>query len=117
MPGMLPALIWKRIDHPGAEYFHLIRLQDEIRLEGHVVIALAGSPIHVHYIVTCDAQWRTREVAIEEMIGIEERHLHLTVDGPRWLASGVELPDLRGCTEVDLEISPSTNTQIGRENA
>ena len=60
--------------------------------------------------ITCDAKWRTREVTINEMIGSEEKHVHLTVEGLRWFSAGAEAPDLYGCTDVDLEISPATNT-------
>jgi len=40
-----------------------------------------------------------------------QRELHLTVrNGGRWWVEGEEDARLRGCTDVDLELSPSTNT-------
>jgi hypothetical protein len=39
-----------------------------------------------------------------------ERSLELVADGGRWLADGAEIVSLRGCVDVDLEWSPSTNT-------
>ena len=40
-----------------------------------------------------------------------EQSLRLTVDDERrWFADGQELEALRGCVDVDLDISPATNT-------
>jgi len=87
---------------------------------------LAHEPAHVRYRIVCDPAWRTlaAEVSLER-VGVR-RELHMTVrDGGRWWVEGEEDARLRSCTDVDLEISPSTNTipirrlnlTVGQESA
>lgn len=63
-----------------------------------------------HYIVRADAQGRTREVRLRYVGGPD---LHLTADeNARWhdVLRGAPLPDLDGCLDVDIGITPATNT-------
>jgi len=62
------------------------------------------------YRVVCDRQWRVRQAEVE-VIG-DERRLRLTADGHgTWLdADGRRVPALDGAVDIDLSISPFTNT-------
>jgi hypothetical protein len=82
------------------------------RLNGVVLCALDGRPAEVRYVVTVDAQWLTRSCHVV-VIGVEgTRRLHLHRDpGGAWSDDGgAEIRELRGCTDVDLGITPATNT-------
>jgi len=79
-------------------------------LRGIVLIAEGGAPLRIDYRVTCDAGWQTRSVDVEQTYQGERRSLRLTHDGAgQWTADGQPAPDLDGCTDVDLGVSPSTN--------
>jgi hypothetical protein len=111
VPDLIRTLIWQRRDPPGAEYFGLWRDGDGWQLRGTVIVPLDSVPYRIRYGVICDAGWRTRAVHIALRTGAEERALHLTADGEGvWHRSGAPLPDLNGCLDIDLEITPATNT-------
>ena len=111
MHDILRTVLWRRLDCPGAEYCQLRRHPDGWELSGTVLVALDGRPLRAHYQVVCDADWATREVNLETSTGGPTRTLRLTADEERrWWSAGEELLPLRGCVDVDLGVSPSTNT-------
>ena len=118
MTFALPALrtvVWRPFDATGAEHCMLRKLAKGFRLEGHVITTVgspaAAVPLHVHYIVDCDAVWRTRAVSISQLYGTVQTTLRLDVTNQRWwTAEGVELPQLHWLTDVDLGVTPATNT-------
>ena len=80
-------------------------------LHGTVVHALADRPMLAHYRIKCNAAWETQEVAVDLEVAGESRALRLLVDEERrWWSEDRELEEMRGCLDVDLGITPSTNT-------
>jgi hypothetical protein len=76
-------------------------------LEGTVLLPFDDAPAEVRYVVEADARWVTRLARVHA----GGRTLLLENDGAgRWILDGVPRPDLEGCADVDLGISPSTNT-------
>jgi hypothetical protein len=111
VPNLQRTLLWNALYTPGAEYFNLWREDDGWRLEGDVLLSLNGYPAKVHYQVGCNRQWETRTVDIQMQSGATTRTLQLAVDERRrWRIGEDELRRVRGCFDVDLSITPSTNT-------
>jgi hypothetical protein len=76
-----------------------------------VVGVLDDQPFRATYAIGCDAGWRTREARITLESDAGERTLDLATDDQhRWWQGGEEMVDLRGCVDVDLEVTPATNT-------
>lgn len=75
-----------------------------------VVVSVADQPYTVRYRITCDAAWRVRDAEIR-VVG-DERVLQLSADGAgHWFdTAGDDLLDLAGAIDIDLSISPFTNT-------
>jgi hypothetical protein len=64
-----------------------------------------------HCEVYCNTDWLTRRVQVYGTIGKEPIALALTVENRgAWLRSGQELIDLLGRDDVDLAVTPATNT-------
>ncbi|MEM6577721.1 MAG: putative glycolipid-binding domain-containing protein, partial [Pseudomonadota bacterium] len=66
--------------------------------------------IGVYYRVRTDALWRTRDVLLSHGGG---PRVHLVSDGAgNWsdAQSGDDLPALAGCLDVDIGLTPATNT-------
>lgn len=105
-------MLWL-IDHPsltGAELFELEELSAEKRMRGWVVASVEGADCALTYRVTADRRWVTRRVSVELESGVS-RSLEIEHDGKGiWSVDGITRPDLTGCLDVDLGISPSTNT-------
>jgi hypothetical protein len=104
-------VVWHRQQQAGLEYCTLCPYENSWLLDGEVIIVHEDRPLHVRYRIGCSMAWETRAVLISLRSGSSEETLQLTVDTQhRWWNAGTELPDIRGCQDVDLSISPSTNT-------
>lgn len=81
-------------------------------LEGEITAELDGAAIEARYVVEVDSAWRTRRVRIELTSGGATRKLDLRANGGgRWSdADGIWIPALDGCVDVDISLTPSTNT-------
>ncbi len=106
-------VIWT-VAHPsisGAERCLLQQTDSGWRLLGEVVASYDNRPIDVRYDIELDPGWRTRTLLVQVDRLRKPRRLELLreADG-RWNADGSPRADLEGCTDVDLSISPSTNT-------
>lgn len=101
------------ISHPsltGAELFDLEENRHEKVLRGWVVALVEGVGCAVEYKVAADRRWVTRRVDIKLERGLTST-LEIEHDGHGgWSVDGVTRPDLDGCLDVDLGVSPSTNT-------
>ena len=105
------SLIWQRVDAYGLEYFTLSHGEDGWALGGTVVVTFEGRPAEARYEVVCDEQWQTRQALVSLDMGEQRRTLLLVVDEKHhWWIDGQEYPELQGCIDVDLGITPSTNT-------
>jgi uncharacterized protein len=110
---MTSDLIWT-VDHEwvqGAERCRLHADGDGWRLAGLVTAAYDGAPLDVRYLVEVDADWRTRAVSVEMDLLGPTRTLALERDDEQgWSIDGQPAPDLDACVDVDLGVTPSTNT-------
>jgi hypothetical protein len=100
---------WRRLDVDGLERCVLWRAADGWRLSG--VLVLARPCLDLRYEVRCDAAWRTRAVSVVQRSADGEGLLELLVDEQqRWWSAGSELVAVRGSLDVDLQLTPATNT-------
>ena len=104
---------WKRLDQPATEHATLTRSGDGWELVGLVNgrDAAAGEYV-LRYVVRVDDRWVTRTAEIEGTLGASPVRLRLTHDDATgvWTRNGTVVPELEGCTDVDLGFTPSTNT-------
>jgi hypothetical protein len=104
-------VLWRGLYTPGAEYSELWREDAGWHLAGTVVVALDEHPAEVRYAVTCDVSWNTRAVSVGLTPSATEHSLELRIDQQqRWWNGEDELADVRGCVDVDLSVTPATNT-------
>jgi hypothetical protein len=104
-------LIWYSPEEPSNEHFTGGRHGDGQRLQGVVVVPVAGRPAHISYRVDADAGWRTRTVQADIEVAHRPSRLELGGDGQgTWTSNGQPAPELSGCVDVDLGWTPATNT-------
>lgn len=103
--------MWENKDSHSLEYFNLITKENAFVLEGAIVLLLDGSPARITYKIECNKNWKTRNVAIrQERSGIAS-HLALNVSNRQvWKTKGSTIPFATGLHDVDLEVTPATNT-------
>jgi hypothetical protein len=114
MTALTPrALCWRRIlDNGSLEFATAHSSSQGIELTGTIVAIHQNVPLEARYRIECDPEWRTRTVSIEQKLGLQHSTLSLSVDATgKWHAALAGLVDqLTGCTDVDLELSPITNS-------
>ena len=105
-------VIWKSLLLDGTDYCALWRTAEGWLLKGTVAGVLKDKrPALASYEIHCDENWMTHRVQIERTIGGDVKSLSLTVETRGvWRSSGRELPALRECDDVDLALTPATNT-------
>lgn len=103
---------WHRSDETPAEEQCTITVRDSgLSLVGTILGAEGGVPVRIEYRVLADATGATTAVHVRDLRGFVQRTLALTRDTKgNWTVDGVRDGSLRGCTDVDLGCSPSTNT-------
>ena len=104
-------LQWEALDWPGLEHVILSADAAGFRAEGQLVLGPPIGPASVSYQLSCDANWRVTELRITAASAAGTRTLALSADhDARWLADGQPRPDLDGCIDVDISLTPLTNT-------
>jgi hypothetical protein len=106
------AVAWKSLLINRTDYCALWRTAEGWLLKGTVVGVLKDQrPMLANYEIHCDDNWLTHRVQVERIIGNDTKTLSLSVESRGlWRSAGQELPALRGCLDVDLAVTPATNT-------
>ena len=103
---------WRRSDEVETDEHCTLTLRDTgLSLIGTVLGAEGGLPVRVEYRVLADRAGMTTAVHVRDLRGFETRTIALERSAKGgWKVDGAAAPGLRGCTDVDLGCSPSTNT-------
>jgi uncharacterized protein len=106
------AIVWRNLLLNGTDYCALWHTAEGWLLKGTVLGVLEDRrPMMATYEVHCDGQWHTHRVQVERTIGGDVKSLSLTVETRGiWRSSGRELREVEGCVDVDLALTPATNT-------
>jgi uncharacterized protein len=101
--------VWQPDLGEGAEQFSFCATDSGFEARGSVKATLEGNPLGASYVVETDAAWRTRRVRVEVN---GSGSLEILLDGAgHWRrASGAALPELDGCLDPDISMTPFTNT-------
>lgn len=101
---------WLPEQGSGSELFEYEAVASGHVLRGTIAATLEGATIEAEYRVEADAAWRTRRVRVAIANG--GRVLEMSANGiGRWSnAEGTWIPALDGCIDVDISLTPATNT-------
>lgn len=100
--------MWTAREWPGCEHLDLRIGDTGVVADGLILAAPAGEPIRLAYRIECDRTWRTRAVTVE--LHRRERTSLTRNERGHWLVNGRERLDLVGCIDVDIALTPFTNT-------
>jgi hypothetical protein len=101
---------WQEWSGQGIEHTVISCAQASNTAEGVVIGGAPTEPFAVRYQIRCDGSWTLNYASIE-IIG-EQRRVELVSNGRgKWTdASGNALPDLDGAIDIDISVTPFTNT-------
>lgn len=97
----------------GSEREHLVLTQtpDRIVAESMFMSRGGAESFAVHYRIVCDHSWFTLEVETRVIGSDTKVHLRRDAQTGNWFnENNEELPELAGAIDVDLSITPFTNT-------
>jgi hypothetical protein len=113
-------LYWKPWDAPGCEHVRVsldtrrAAAKSAVVADGLVLLYRDGQTLRCHYRLTADAGWRARSLDLAVRWGgrrLRESALRLAGDGKgRWRVDGVRAPDLDDCLDLDIQLTPFTNS-------
>lgn len=98
-------ILWQRLDQPGHEAARLAGTS----LQGTAVFAQEEAPVCLSYSILCDRDWHTRRAQVHGFIGPRAVAVSIFVSEGRWYLDDVPQEQVAGCTDIDLNFSPSTN--------
>jgi uncharacterized protein len=105
-------VVWRSLFAEGTDYCALWRTQNGWALRGTAIsLPRQGNPILAHYHVHCDAAWQTQRVDVERVLDGRAEAMHFIMESAgMWRSGNRELLSIAGCVDVDLAITPATNT-------
>lgn len=103
---------WRRSDEVATDEHCTLTLRDVgLSLVGTVLGAEDGTPVRIEYRVLADGAGMTTAAHVRDLRGFDTRTIALERDAKgNWRVDGTPVKALKGCTDVDLGCSPSTNT-------
>ena len=113
MSGTVRDIYWAPLDEPGCEHLHLSQTADGAQALGFILRMKEGLHFRCRYQLDCDPDWRLRQltIAVMPVEGKGGQRLELESDGKgNWRADGEPRGDLEGCLDVDVQVTPFTNT-------
>jgi uncharacterized protein len=110
---MSTTVLWQGVETGALDRCRLEAGPESLRLSGTVLTAEFGTPLDVHYLVEAGPDGRTRRVELEVDGGAGAVPRVLLADGAgrwRWEGGDADLAEIDGALDVDLTVTPATNT-------
>lgn len=121
---MTTTIIWENKNNKeySIEYFSLKSQIDMNIMKGTAIAMLGYKPTLIIYEIITDTNWRTRSVKIKQQTSDGEiRYIYLDIDQdqnwrksinerPSDFSAVLDLASASGLNDIDLQITPSTNT-------
>ena len=106
----MATILWQDLETGALDRCRLEAGPDGLRLSGVVLTAAHGTPLDVRYLVETGPGGLTRRVELE-LDGGAVRRVLLADGAGRWRwEGGPELAGVTGALDVDLTVTPATNT-------
>jgi uncharacterized protein len=116
---MIRSVFWRPLDEIGLEHLLFERTPDSLRADSVILQTKNGVSFRLRYQIETASDWTMRSCTVAVDKGRDlQRRLELRVDDHgEWHDASTEqkLPALAGCCEVDIQVTPFTNSlPIGR---
>lgn len=103
--------LWRWLKGTGLERFELLQAAGQWTLRGTILtLAAEANAVEARYEIACDDGWFTKSATISIRDGSGERKLEINVENGAWYENGKPNHMVKGCVDIDLGWTPSTNT-------
>lgn len=104
-------VLWRRVDETSLEHCRLSRVPGAFTLQGSVLTVVDARPFQAQYLVHCRMDWSTHAVHVHTIHGESTRQLRLRRDRDGgWWRNDQRAPEFDDIMDIDLSVTPSTNT-------
>ena len=112
MSGEERDIYWRPWKDPGLEHLHLKLAPEGARALGLILRKQEQAHLRCRYELEADTAWRTLRLSFAMTASTgEPARLLLEAGGDgSWLVDGKQSPELDGCIDVDIQVTPFTNT-------
>ncbi len=108
---VIHSILWQNLQFPGHEACWIYLLADQWHLEGTAVFSYEMGPCQLKYHIICNDAWHTLSGIVEGRVADKTIDIRIKkTKNQQWQLNGVEISALSGCTDIDLNFSPCTNT-------
>jgi hypothetical protein len=102
-------VVWRARGWPGVERLELVEGSEGVTARSLLIASPEGELIGGRYEIICDEGWRVERLSLESLgTGRRLELVHGAAGG--WIAAGQILPALGASMDVDINLSPFTNT-------
>jgi uncharacterized protein len=108
--SVVDSVLWHNPHDRSTELCRLLATASGFALEGLVLTPVQGAPARVEYRVDADPGWVAHRARIRIETPASNNELELVRDGDGWRAEGRRLDAMDGCIDIDLRVTPATNT-------
>lgn len=106
----MPSFRWRRLDLPGTDHATLTTTDSGYLVLGHAQFQDPGGEADLHYSVQISPTWRTERARLTGVGPGGPVWLDITVQpGAIWALNGHPIPEVTGCIDIHLNLSPATN--------
>jgi uncharacterized protein len=104
-------VMWIPSTGAGLEHLHLLQHDQGNEIDSVVIGVEPETPFRLWYELHTDKGWRVRQCTLR-LLGASNQEITLIADGEgHWTdAIGVPLSSLDGCIDIDISVTPFTNT-------
>lgn len=107
---MRTTLIWSGIAYQSLEHCQVDVEGERISIDSVIIGSHEGRPYRIGYMLTLNKLWEVRLCAIKSIIGHNDTTLVLEKKGGDWYLDGQLRTDFENCTDIDLSLTPLTNS-------
>lgn len=109
---MQKSILWYGLQNDTDEHCAVNYLDDVIMVRSEIEGWAQGIPVYADYTLKLDLQWNVQEFAINFHVRDTQHHYKFLRDGDgNWTdASGKSYPEFKGCSFIDISLTPFTNS-------
>jgi len=104
------ACLWRWLQGTGLERCVLSKDGAGWRIRGSIITLVADEPAQLDYRIYCKKSWKTSRAEIKLVSGSVTKTITIEVERGRWICNKKEVKSVRGCLDLDIGWTPSTNT-------
>lgn len=103
--------VWRRIGLRGLEHLTLQQVIGGYRVDSVLSVEVELGGVICEYHFDLDEHWRTKTFNITQNQAAEDRAMRVDrISDSEWTVDGLPRPELSGCLDIDITVSPFTNT-------